>query len=102
MKNYFLFVLIAISACTSSKKNIDANAELAKAQIKVPGITIEQLSLGKKIYIRDCTGCHALKKPAIYTVEQWQPILKKMFVKAKVADSTERKLIADYVIAKSK
>ncbi len=102
MKKYFLFLLLVISACTSSKKNIDANTELAKAQIKVPGITIEQLSYGKKSYIRDCTACHALKNPAKYTVVQWLPILKKMFVKAKVADSTERKLIADYVIAKSK
>lgn len=95
-------MLFAISACTSSKKNIDANTELAKAQIKVPGITLEQLSYGKKIYIRDCTACHALKNPAKYTVVQWTPILKRMFVKAKVTDSTARKLISDYVIAKSK
>lgn len=100
--------MLFLTACTFSKKiNTEekkaiANAELILAKEKVPGITMEQLTLGRKTYTRDCSSCHALKNPAKFTLFQWEPILKRMFVKAKVVDSTERKLIADYVIAKSK
>lgn len=99
ISTFFLFLLFAVSACTSSK---NINTRLAAAQTKVPGITMEQLNLGKKTYIRSCAGCHALKDPAKYTPAKWEPILKKMFVKAKISDSTKILLITNYVIAKSK
>ncbi len=108
MKNYFLFLILVISACTSSKKiniqekNPDANVELILANKKVPGITMQQLRLGNKIYTRDCSGCHALHKPSEFTAEQWHPILTKMFVKSKISDSATKALITRYVIAKSK
>jgi len=54
------------------------------------------------MYIRDCSGCHALKNPVNYTTEQWYPILTRMFVKSKITDSITKDLITDYVISKSK
>ena len=106
MKKYFIFLLVIIAACSTSKKNISVEkstkTELTLAKEKVPGITNKRLKLGKKIYIQDCSGCHALKDPYAYTATQWDPILKRMFVKAKVTDSTDKKLISDYVISKSK
>lgn len=104
MKNFFLCVIIfsCIAACTSTSKpetNID---ELSNAQIKVPGITPERLSAGKKFYVMGCSGCHALKNPARYTAGEWEPILQKMFIKSKITDDKEKILIRDYLIAKSK
>ncbi len=105
LKTYFLFLLMILSACSSSKKSTEAkyvDTELTAATLKVPGITIEQLKLGNKIYTRDCSGCHRLHKPSEYTTEQWHPILARMFVKSKISDSTTKILISNYVIAKSK
>ena len=102
----FLFLSLAFTACTSSKnsntKNDEANPELIAAKEKVPGITMERLRSGSRAYIRRCSGCHALHKPSQFTVQQWHPILLKMFEKAKVRDSTTRILMTDYLVAKSK
>ena len=104
----FLFLLFTIGACTSSKitntkeKNDGANPELIAAKEKVPGITMEGLRAGSRAYIQRCSGCHALHKPSQFTVQQWHPILIKMFEKAKVRDSTTKVRITDYLFAKSK
>ncbi len=112
MKKDFLFLILLpfLLACTSSSKDktnilsvLPTSAyELSNAQLKVPGITMERLSAGKKIYISKCSGCHALKNPSSYTVDKWEPILQKMFVKAKLTDEEEKMLIRDYVMAISK
>lgn len=75
--------------------------ELVKAAIK-GSITAERLAEGKKIYIQRCTKCHSMKDPANYTVQQWEPILVKMFVNTRLADEHDKTLIREYVIAKSK
>ena len=95
-----LLAICIISGACSPSKSIDK--ELEAAQQKVPGITFAQLTEGRKMYIRTCAGCHALKDPSKYTPVKWQPILAKMFVKAKVSESARVALITDYVMAKSK
>ena len=102
----FLFLLLTVAACTPSKstdsKKNEASPELILAQERVPGITMERLKHGNKIYIRNCSACHSLHSPTQFTAQQWQPILIKMFVKAKIKDSTTKTLITDYIVAKSK
>ena len=102
----FLFLLLTDTACTSSKntdnKKNEVSPELILAQQRVPGITMEQLKHGNRIYIRNCSACHALRNPSQFTAQQWQPILIKMFVKAKIKDTRTKALIADYIVAKSK
>jgi hypothetical protein len=102
----FIFLLFAVAACTPSnnlnKEKDDANTELLLAREKVPGITMEQLKQGNRMYIRKCSGCHALHKPSQFTPQQWHPILIKMFEKAKVKDSTTKVLIRNYLVAKSR
>ena len=103
---WFLFVLLMICSCTSSKnadtKKDELNPELMIAREKVPGITMEQLKHGNRLYIRNCSSCHALHKPSQYTAQQWHPILVKMFERSKIRDTTTKDLIANYLVAKSK
>ena len=103
----FLFLLLTVTSCSTSSKNTDnkkneASSELILAQQRVPGITMERLKHGTRIYIRNCSACHALHSPTQFTAQQWQPILIKMFVKAKIKDSKTKTLITDYIVAKSK
>lgn len=110
MKKCFIILLAGIMACHSTKKIATVEApkvpevspELQHAQAKVPGITMDRLTAGSKTYIQDCARCHALKEPSNYTMEQWDPILKRMYLKAKITDEGEQTLIRDYVMAKSK
>ena len=102
----FLFLLLTVTACTSSKntdnKKNELNPELVLAQQRVPGITMERLKHGDRMYIQNCSACHALPSPTKFTAQQWQPILIKMFVNAKIKDTTTKTLIIDYIVAKSK
>ena len=107
MKKYFIILVAGMMACHSSRKittpvEAEISPELKLARTKVPGITQEQLTTGSKIYIQDCAVCHALKEPSDYSMQQWEPILQRMYVKAKISDEGEKKLIRDYVMAKSK
>lgn len=103
MKYYFIFLLILVSACNTSKISTREKEDpLIAARARVPGITLQQLTAGSKIYTRDCSGCHQLHNPLEYTTEQWHPILTRMFVKAQLNDSATKALITNYVIAKSK
>ena len=103
---YLFFLAAFICACTSSKntdtKKDDANPELILAKERVPGITMEQLKHGGRLYTRNCSACHALHKPSQYTAQQWHPILVKMFLKSKIRDSATTTLITNYLVAKSK
>lgn len=86
---------------TNSTPSPVTDPELVKASIR-SSMTAERLAEGKKIYIQRCTKCHSMKDPANYTVQQWEPILVKMFVRAKLADEHDKTVIRDYVIASSK
>ena len=101
-----VYLSIVLIACTSSKNsNVhgdESDPELVLAKEKVPGITMDQLKHGSRMYIRKCSGCHALHKPSQFTAQQWHPILNKMFERSKVKDSTTKILITNYLIAKSK
>ena len=110
MKKYLMILAIGMMACHATKnatttvteKAPEVSPELRMAQAKVPGITMERIEHGNKLYVADCGKCHALKEPGNYTMERWDPILKKMYVKAKITDEADQAAIRDYVMAKSK
>ena len=57
----------------------------------------EELEIGKKIFIKRCSGCHLLHMPSQYSKEKWEKILPKMFVKAKV-DTFQQRLIRNFIM----
>ena len=115
MKKFSIILLLGLIACGSASKIKNSTTTLpapvagsgTRDQVsgikngEFPGVTTEKQAY--KIYIRSCTSCHALKDPAKYTAEQWEPILPKMFVKAKLTSSEhEMAAIRDYVMARAK
>jgi cytochrome c5 len=92
------------AATTADKKPavVVIDPELAKAQAKVPGITMKELSQGRSLFIERCSNCHALKSPSDYTQQQWDPILVRMTMKANIYDNAQKLLIRNYLVANSK
>ncbi|HMT74840.1 MAG TPA: hypothetical protein PKA77_12290 [Chitinophagaceae bacterium] len=104
MKKYFILcsLVISIAACTATQHLQPADADLALAQQRVPGITITELKNGYKLYINKCSACHKLHNPNEYTAVKWKPILAEMFAKAKLTEDDSKLLISNYLVAKSK
>jgi cytochrome c5 len=111
----FVTVLAACSASKNSSTNKttnttstivapvkEVNPELASAQAKVPGITMQELADGKRLFVERCSNCHALKSPSDYTPQQWEPILARMTMRAHIYDDAQKRLIKNYLVANSK
>ena len=62
--------------------------------------TLEQLALGRSLYVRRCTGCHAAHSPAEFAPERWGPMVDEMREQAHVTPS-ERDPIVAYLTAAS-
>ena len=49
---------------------------------------------GKSIYENNCAKCHKLYDPKSYSIQDWQPILKRMQSKARLQDADMDKINA--------
>lgn len=87
---------------TTTATTNEVDPKWTKAQTKVPGITMQELENGKKLYVQNCASCHALKNTEDFTADEWEPIVTRMLRKAHISDEKEKKLIHDYVVASSK
>ena len=61
-------------------------------------VSMEQ---GKTVFVTKCSGCHALKNPGDYTVDQMNTILKAEIPKAKLS-SKEADEVTAYLLANTK
>lgn len=103
MKKFCLviFISVIIIAC-SSKTFAPTNEQMNAMQQKVPDITLANAKAGYKLYSEKCSACHQLYRPGKYTIAQWNTILPKMFLKAKLSSDSQQKLIQDYLHALAK
>jgi serine protease inhibitor ecotin len=69
---------------------------------KTVNVDVNNLEVGHTVYAKNCSGCHRLFNPNEFDYMQWQPILQRMFKKAKVEDKTTKSFIANYIAAKCK
>ncbi len=76
---------LVFNSCGPSKATV-AKSELA--------ILIAKQNAGKEIYENNCAKCHQLSDPKSHSVQEWQPILKKMQVKARLQDADMDKILA--------
>ena len=63
-----------------------------------PGTDLNQLTLGREVYIRNCSSCHSLYKPEAYPPQHWEQIMPEMMTKAKIGASEARDIMRYLVI----
>ena len=86
LKNsYLLIIAIALYSCGPSKATIE-KPELEKLIVKQ--------NAGKEIYENNCAKCHGLTDPKRYSIQDWQPILKRMQAQARLQDTDMDKINA--------
>lgn len=110
MKNYFIATAMIVLASCSAAKFVPAPATQADADriaARYPGVTAEELNLGKQHYEAQCATCHGLKNPVKWNESQWKTIVPKMAEKANkkakkvVVDAGMQDAILKYVVAMS-
>lgn len=65
------------------------------------GINLDDLSLGRKLYVQNCGSCHGLYAPKHLRAAEWPIILTVMQQKAKISNS-EVEVIRNYLSAQAK
>jgi cytochrome c1 len=72
------------------------------AQTIIPdGTKAVSLDPGKSVYVTKCNGCHGLKNPSDYTVDQTYAFLKIEIPKAKLS-KRESEDVTAYMIANAR
>ncbi len=88
------FVLVLFSCAPGLYIPLSADAQKA-------GVLIEDLALGRSLYVRNCGSCHSLIAPNYLRPSEWNPMLTVMQQKAKVSNA-DIELIRSYLLARAK
>ena len=102
MKNKLLCLLLilAVTACTSSKKLMTpASGDVEKMSQQGVQTDMASLQAGHSLFLSNCGKCHALIPPPNRTVDQWNKILPKMFPKTKLTEEEQGK-VRNYIMAR--
>lgn len=93
----FFATLLSLVAC-AGKVPHPTPLHVQRAQQRWPGLTREDLEVGRTLYLSKCSGCHTLVLPARLIAERWPPILDKMKKLAKLSDP-EKEQVLHYILA---
>lgn len=92
------FLSLCLAACASLPQ--PTAADVARAQSRVPGVTLDSLSQDRKTYVKVCSGCHALHLPAEFPSQKWPSLVQEMVTVQKVKLTTEqRQQIEEFLLA---
>lgn len=91
-------LMLAQCARKTSAHRQSAEEEVAAYKAKYPA---SEMVKGQAIYQTQCIKCHQLKKPADFSVRQWNKILPKMAAKAGL-NSTDAELVKAWIITNTK
>jgi hypothetical protein len=98
MKKYIYFTaVIFVFSCRPLLLIDPGQKDIARADEKFPGTTLEDLQKGKKIFESNCNKCHSLKMPFRVTEERIYKVLPVMAKRAKL-DAKEEDLVLRYLI----
>ena len=92
----YLIILVWVIAACATKLYIPAIPDSVES-----GISVENLTRGRSLYVKNCSDCHTLYLPEKRTSAKWELVFPKMQKKAKVSDN-DMELIKGYVLAKCK
>ena len=102
MKKAFILCLSVFFFVSCAKKTTPAASTSTETkspdEVKINSAATESTSAiaGHTTFEAKCGRCHGLKNPGDYTAKQWEPIMNKMAVKARL-DSTEKANVLAYV-----
>ena len=101
------FVILIQLSCSSSKSTTDSKVAeapvpdgqmLPVAQKKYPGINLESLTEGHRIYTNECTNCHGIKSVKSEPESEWISIIDRMAPKANL-NPDQKKKVLEYVLS---
>lgn len=104
MKKITVLSLLAILSACSAKMLVPTQADADRGATKFPGVTLAQLTDGKKLYEENCGNCHALIDPRKESEKEWRNMVPLMSDKvnkkagSEVLDAKEQDLILQYVL----
>lgn len=88
---------LLLGACSTSTAPHATDADAARAAMRWPGTTTQDLEHGRDLYVGKCSGCHVPPTPSDYTADAWPGHLAEMRERAKIDDETEQ-AIRRYVV----
>lgn len=73
-----VLLLASLTACGGSAVPVPTAADATRGSSHFPGLTLNELSQGRALYVSRCGSCHVLKRPAELAPEQWQAEVGEM------------------------
>lgn len=85
---------IGILVSCASMIPVPGPPDVTHASLRWPRIKLEDLQVGKKLYIANCAGCHDLHAPSEKTPDEWEEVMIRMQPKANIDDKTKDSILA--------
>lgn len=91
--------IVVLAACTPKTAEVISPVE-KPATVATSEFPSSEVAEGSKLYAENCGKCHKLKTVTDFSSEQWQSIVPRMSIMAKI-DATKENNILQYVLWKS-
>ena len=96
-KGFVLLTFVVLIALSCSKQDIgNSNLYVPTADDVTATATLNELTQGRDLYIRNCNSCHSLYSPDSFSSSQWKSIISVMGPRTGMS-STEISLVTKYV-----
>ena len=92
---------LVLVACGGAKVITITQADAERVTTKFPGVTMQELQEGQKLYAANCVQCHKLFAPGRYTEKTWNEIIPGMSKAAKI-DAKTQETITRYILTFAK
>jgi mono/diheme cytochrome c family protein len=100
---YFPLLFVALAACGGSPIPRPTQADAVRGGARFPGVTLDELSRGRALYVSRCGSCHALKGPAELSAERWDTAVGEMRTNngVKLSDAEAQAIVRYLAVAAS-
>lgn len=93
-RTFFAVFLAALSFSCASLLPIPQESDLAYASYnRQKPIQLQDLQMGRKLYMTHCAACHALHMPNELSPSGWEDMMTRMQPKAKIDDPTRDNIL---------
>jgi mono/diheme cytochrome c family protein len=99
MKRAFALAML-LAACAAQLAPPTAE-DAARAQLRWPGTTIDELARGRALYVEHCSGCHRIYRPDAYPADRWPKLVGDMAERSKL-DAAQADQVVRYLVTTSR